>query len=68
MKQDIAEIAGLSRQQQVNLADAAERVGATIHRINNHWWNKRVRPHADDLKTLLDAAHLLAHSYTEKTA
>lgn len=36
--------------------DAVERVRATIHQINGHWWNRRKRPEAPDLETLLRLA------------
>lgn len=35
--------------------EAAERVAATIHKINGHWWNRRKRPEAPDLRLILDA-------------
>jgi hypothetical protein len=36
--------------------DAVERVKATIHKINGHWWNRRKRPEAPDLAELVSLA------------
>ena len=35
-----------------------DRVEATIHKINGHWWNHRKRPAAEDLRTLISLARL----------
>lgn len=37
-------------------SDAIGRVKATIHQINGHWWNRRKRPEAPDLRVVLDLA------------
>ena len=39
----------------VDLPQLTARIEQTIHRINNHWWNKRARPAAPDLRVLLDS-------------
>lgn len=41
--------------QENELIALAERLEATIHRINGHWWNKRKRPEAPDLRAAIDA-------------
>jgi hypothetical protein len=42
--------------QQSEIEEIASRVEATIHRINGHWWNRRRRPEAPDLRALIDQA------------
>jgi hypothetical protein len=36
------------------LIELAERLEATIHRINGHWWNRRKRPDARDIRAAID--------------
>ena len=36
------------------MSDLVERIEATIHRIIGHWWNRRKRPEAPDLRAALD--------------
>ena len=33
----------------------AERLEATIHEINRHWWNRRPRPSAPDVRATVEA-------------
>lgn len=33
---------------------AATAIEATVHKINGHWWNRRIRPDARDLRIVLD--------------
>lgn len=40
---------------QDDLIALAERLEATIHRINGHWWNQRKRPDARDIRAAVDA-------------
>jgi hypothetical protein len=32
-----------------------ERLEATIHQINGHWWNRRIRPTAPDIHEAIAA-------------
>ena len=36
------------------LIELAERLEATIHRINGHWWNRPKRPDARDIRAAID--------------
>ena len=38
------------------VSEAIARVEATIHRINGHWWNRRKRPEAPDLRIIMQSA------------
>jgi hypothetical protein len=38
-----------------SLMELADRLEATIHKINGHWWNYRKRPHADDIAAAVRA-------------
>ena len=48
----------------VDLPQLTARIEQTIHRINNHWWNKRARPAAPDLRVLLDSQAALIADLT----
>jgi hypothetical protein len=47
---------GMTRTEPSTVTDEGlvERLEATIHQINGHWWNRRKRPDARDIRAAID--------------
>lgn len=45
-----------------------ERLEATIHKINGHWWNKRKRPEAPDVRAAIDRLQAMESTLREAKA